>query len=430
MNYEETVDFLYNQLPVFQNIGGSAYKEGLDNSLLLDKHLGHPHRKYRTIHVGGTNGKGSTSHTIAAVLAESGYKVGLYTSPHLFDFRERIRINGAKIPKQYVVDFIVDHQEFFTPIQPSFFELTMSMAFKYFADKEVDVAVIEVGLGGRLDSTNIISPDLSIVTNISLDHVQFLGDSEEKIAEEKAGIIKSATPVVIGEAEGEVRKVFEERAKEQNAPILFANEQSIITSYEKDETGFILNTPQYPRLTFELGGLAQLKNAATILTAIGQLISIGYKIPEVAVYSGFAKVCGLTGLMGRWQIIQKSPKTICDTGHNIGGIGYIAEQLKTEKYEKLHIVLGMVNDKDISSALSLLPKNAVYYFTRAAIARALDENQLKDFGEKYDLTGLAYSSVQKALTAVFEQAGGNDLVFIGGSNFVVGEAIPLLCPEL
>lgn len=430
MNYEETIDFLFNQLPVFQNVGGSAYKEGLGNSLLLDEHLDYPHKKYRTIHVGGTNGKGSTSHTIAAVLAEAGYKVGLYTSPHLVDFRERIRINGTKIPKEYIVDFVANNQQFFAPIHPSFFELTMAMAFKYFADEKVDVAVIEVGLGGRLDSTNIISPDLSIITNISLDHVQFLGNTEEKIATEKAGIIKPNTPVVIGEAEGEVKKVFEEKAKEQNAPILFTEEQTIITSYEKDETGFIINTAQYPNLSFELGGLAQLKNAATIITAIDQLIKIGYKISTNAIYSGFAEVCGLTGLMGRWQIIQESPKIICDTGHNVGGITYIAEQLKSEKYDKLHFVLGMVNDKDISSVLSLLPKDAAYYFTRATVARALDENELKKLGENYGLSGLTYDTVRSAVSSAVEQAGEKDLIFIGGSNFIVGDAIPLLHPNL
>lgn len=430
MNYEETIEFLFNQLPVFQNIGGSAYKEGLGNSLILDEYLDYPHKKYKTIHVGGTNGKGSTSHTLAAVLAEAGYKVGLYTSPHLVDFRERIRINGTKIPKEYVVDFVARHQKFFAPIHPSFFELTMSMAFRYFADEKVDIAVIEVGLGGRLDSTNIISPDLSIITNISLDHIQFLGNSEEKIAAEKAGIIKPNTPVVIGEAEGEVRKVFEEKAKEQSAPIVFAEDQNIITSYERDETGFILNTPNYPQLSFELGGLAQLKNAATILTAINQLIKIGYHIPDNAVYSGFAEVCELTGLMGRWQVIQESPRVICDTGHNVGGISYIAEQLKSEKYDNLHFILGMVNDKDISTVLSLLPKDAVYYFTKASIARALDENELKNLAEKYDLKGLAYSSVEKSITSALGEAKENDLIFIGGSNFTVGEALPHLISEL
>lgn len=430
MNYEETIEYLFSQLPVFQNIGGSAYKEGLGNSLQLDKHFDYPHKKYKTIHVGGTNGKGSTSHTLAAVLAEAGYNVGLYTSPHLVDFRERIRVNGAKIPKQYIVDFVADHQKFFEPIHPSFFELTMAMAFKYFADQKVDVAVIEVGLGGRLDSTNIISPDLSIITNISLDHVQFLGNSEEKIAVEKAGIIKPNTPVVIGEAEGEVRKVFKNKANEQNAPIAFTSELNVITSYENNETGFLLETVKYPQLSFELGGLAQLKNAATILTAIEQLIKVGYNITDTAVYSGFAEVCELTGLMGRWQLIQESPRVICDTGHNAGGIAYIGEQLKNEKYDKLHFILGMVNDKDISTVLSLLPKNANYYFSKASIARALDENELKNLAETYNLSGQAYSTVEKAVEAALTNAHENDLIFIGGSNFTVGEAIPLFESQL
>lgn len=429
MNYEETIEYLFNQLPVYQNVGGSAYKEGLGNSLLLDEYLDYPHKKFRTIHVGGTNGKGSTSHTIAAILSEAGYKVGLYTSPHLVDFRERIRVNGEKISEEYIIKFVADHRRFFEPIHPSFFELTMALAFKYFADQKVDVAVVEVGLGGRLDSTNIISPDLSIITNISLDHVQFLGNTVEKIAVEKAGIIKPNTTVVIGEAEGEIRKVFEEKAKEQNAPIIFADEQNIISSFEKNETGFIINTAKYPELSFELGGLAQLKNAATILVALGELLKLGYKIPDAAVYSGFAEVCELTGLMGRWQVIQESPRVICDTGHNVGGISYIVEQLKNEKYDTLHFVIGMVNDKDISSVLDMLPKDATYYFTRASIARALDEEQLKSLAEQYELKGEVYDSVRKAVPSALERAKENDLVFIGGSNFIVGEAIPLLHPE-
>lgn len=430
MNYEETIEYLFSQLPVFQNVGGSAYKEGLGNSLLLDEYFDHPHTKYKTIHVGGTNGKGSTSHTLAAVLAEAGYKVGLYTSPHLVDFRERIRINGAKIPQKYVVDFVAENRHFFEPIHPSFFELTMTMAFKYFADQKVDIAIIEVGLGGRLDSTNIISPDLSIITNISLDHVQFLGNSEEKIAAEKAGIIKPNTPVVIGEAEGEVKKVFEEKANELKSPIIFASEEGIIKSFEKDETGFILDTQKYTELSFELGGFAQIKNAATILTTINELVKIGYNIPDSSVYSGFAEVCELTGLMGRWQVLQETPRVICDTGHNVGGITYIVEQLKSEKFDTLHFILGMVNDKDISTVLSLLPKDATYYFTRASIARALDENELKSKAEEYSLNGSAYNTVEKAVHAALDQAKENDLIFIGGSNFTVGEAIPVFHLDL
>lgn len=423
MNYQETIEYLFNQLPVYQNIGGTAYKEGLDNSLALDKYFNNPHSKYKTIHVGGTNGKGSTSHTLASILAESGYKVGLYTSPHLVDFRERIRVNGEKITEEYVVEFVANHKAHFEPIHPSFFELTMMMAFQYFADEKVDVAIIEVGLGGRLDSTNIISPDLSIITNISLDHTQFLGDSVEKIAREKAGIIKANTPIVIGEATGIVKGVFEEKAKKENAPITFADSLNLILSYHTEQAKLCVETTEYPNLINDLGGLAQLKNTATILSAIKQLTTIGYIIPTTAVYSGFANVCKLTGLMGRWQIIRNNPRVICDTGHNVGGIQYIAEQLAKETYHRLHFILGMVNDKDISTVLSILPKDATYYFTRATIPRAMDETELKEKANAQNLEGKSYHLISSALEEALKSASSNDLIFIGGSNFVIGEAL-------
>ncbi|WP_165026100.1 bifunctional folylpolyglutamate synthase/dihydrofolate synthase [Dysgonomonas sp. ZJ279] len=427
MTYKETIEYLYNQLPVYQKVGGLAYKEGLDNSLKLDAYFSHPHRKYKTIHVAGTNGKGSTSHLLAAVLQESGYKVGLYTSPHLVDFRERIRVNGEKISEQYIVDFVEEHREAFEPIQPSFFELTMMMSFLYFAEMEVDVAIIEVGLGGRLDSTNIITPDLSVITNISLDHVQFLGDTIEKIATEKAGIMKQNIPVIIGEAKDSVREVFENTAERVGAPIFFAEDEKLILSSLKTASGWLFDTKHYSHLKGELSGYAQLKNAATVLCAIKELQKIGYKIPSKAVYSGFAYVTELTGLMGRWQIIQElHPKIVCDTGHNVAGIKYIVEQLVNEKYSTLHIVLGMVNDKDISSVLSLLPKKAIYYFTKASIPRAINERELETMGRKLGLTGYSYPTVADAIIAAKEWAAPNDFIFIGGSNFIVADALEAL----
>lgn len=426
MSYEETVNYLYNQLPVYQNIGGVAYKEGLDNSLALDAYFEHPHTKYKTIHVGGTNGKGSTSHLLAAILQQSGYRVGLYTSPHLVDFRERIRVNGQKISQQYVIDFVETHRSAFEPIYPSFFELTMMMAFCYFADENVDIAIIEVGLGGRLDSTNIITPTLSIITNISKDHTQYLGDTVEKIAVEKAGIIKHNVPVIIGEAKDKIRQIFEDTAKKVDAPIVFAEDKNLILAADKlDDGRWLLQTEAYPNLTDELGGLPQIKNAATVLCAVDELRKLDFPITAQAVYSGFSMVTELTGLMGRWQIVKKNkPKIICDTGHNVGGFTYIADQLKSEKYKQLHIVIGMVNDKDVSDVLALLPQDAVYYFTKAHIKRALDGNVLREKAQEYGLLGEAYSSVNSAIQSALTNAGLDDLIFIGGSNFIVAEALP------
>ncbi len=423
MTYSETIEYLYQQLPVFQHVGKSAYKEGLDNTLALDEYFHHPHQKFRTIHVGGTNGKGSTSHLLSAVLQSAGYTVGLYTSPHLLDFRERIRVNGAKIEEDYVVDFVEKHRTFYEPIHPSFFELTTLMAFSYFADKEVDFAIVEVGLGGRLDSTNIISPIVSIITNISLDHTQFLGDTPEKIAYEKAGIIKNGTPVVIGEATGEVRKVFEEKAKNEQVPIYFAEDISPVKNYERSFGKYIFQTNEYPNLIGELGGYAQVKNANTVLTAIDILQKLGVTIEKKAVYEGFAQVTKLSGLMGRWQVVAENPIIVCDTGHNVGGIQYVTEQLKNEKYDQLHIVFGMVNDKDISSVLAMLPKSAVYYFTKANIARALGESELRTQAQVFGLEGNSYKSVENALDDAMNKASEKDFIFVGGSNFVVAEAL-------
>lgn len=423
MTYSETINYLYSQLPVFQHVGKSAYKEGLDNTLALDAYFDHPHTKFRSIHVGGTNGKGSTSHLLAAILQSAGYNLGLYTSPHLLDFRERIRVNGEMIDEQFVVDFVANHKENFESIHPSFFELTTLMAFTYFEKKNVDFALIEVGLGGRLDSTNIISPVLSVITNISLDHMQFLGDTPEKIAFEKAGIIKPNTPVVIGEAEGGVKNVFLEKAKKENAPIFFADQISPIDSFEKSDGKYIFQTDTYPDLVGELGGDAQLKNANTVLTAVQKLQEMGVFIDARSVYAGFAAVTKLTGLMGRWQVLGQNPTVVCDTGHNVGGIRYVVEQLQHENYQTLRIVFGMVSDKDITSVLAMLPQKGVYYFSKAHIPRALDEIELKRQAEAFGLKGDAFAGIEDALSAALHDATAEDFVFIGGSNFVVAEAL-------
>ncbi|MDD4246591.1 MAG: bifunctional folylpolyglutamate synthase/dihydrofolate synthase [Dysgonamonadaceae bacterium] len=427
MNYQETVQYLYNQMPAYQRVGSAAYKAGLDNSLALDAYFEHPHRHYRTIHIAGTNGKGSTSHLLAAILHESGYKVGLYTSPHLIDFRERIRVNGEMINKQFVVDFVKNHRHAFEPIMPSFFELTMEMAFLYFQHMEVDVAIVETGLGGRLDSTNIISPNLSIITNIGFDHMQYLGDTLPKIAAEKAGIIKPETPVVIGEVENdEIREVFLEKATRENAPIIFAEDVMDNFSSKIAANGWILNNDSYQNLRSELGGGMQNKNARTVLASIQELLKLGYKIPNHAMYDGFANVVELTGLMGRWQTLQEKPKVVCDTGHNAHAIRYIAKQLSNEKYKTLHIIFGMANDKDSISVLSIMPKNAIYYFTQASIERALNVDILAEKADEYGLHGEKYSTVKLALEAATRNADEFDFIFIGGSSFVVADALALI----
>lgn len=425
MNYDETLNYLYNQMPEFQRIGHLAYKPGLDNSYKLDAIFERPHTRYKTIHVGGTNGKGSTSHLITSILIQSGYKVGLYTSPHLIDFRERIRVNGEVVSKEYVIDFVERYRSQFEPIMPSFFELTMEMAFKFFEDQNVDVAVIEVGLGGRLDSTNIISPDMCVITNVGFDHVQFLGDNLESIAKEKAGIIKPDTPVVIGEASGAVKSVFFNKATIEKAPIIFAEDAIVDFVSKRDSDRFYFSGGGFYDIKSQLNGLAQEKNARTVIATIKELQKIGYKIPDEAVYYGFENVITQTGLMGRWQQISDKPKIICDTGHNSHGIKYIAEQLANEKYDTLHIVFGMVNDKDISSVLELMPKHAKYYFTRASIERALTPEEIAKKALHYGLHGETYENISQAIESANQNADENDLIFIGGSSFIVADALPL-----
>ncbi|MCD7971770.1 MAG: bifunctional folylpolyglutamate synthase/dihydrofolate synthase [Candidatus Azobacteroides sp.] len=425
MNYTETIDFLYSQLPVYQKTGGSAYKEGLDNSLYLDKVLDYPHKKYKTIHVAGTNGKGSVSHLLAAVLQSAGYKTGLYTSPHLLDFRERIRINGKMIDQEYVVSFVERVKPVIPEIHPSFFELTMMMAFSWFADQEVDVAIIEVGLGGRLDSTNIITPDLSVITNISFDHMQFLGNTLPSIATEKAGIIKPQVPVVIGEAGNEeIRKVFEEKASQTKSRIVFAEEEPVIREASIDKDGnWVFQVTGCTDLILELGGWYQKKNANTVLKAIEILQSLAYEISPDAISRGFRHVRELTGLNGRWQVIGHAPEIVCDTAHNEAGISRIVEQLRAEKFRQLRIVFGMVNDKEIDHILSLMPPDAVYYFTKASIMRALDENELKEKASVYGIKGNSYPDVGQAIQKALQESAPADMIYIGGSTFVVADAL-------
>lgn len=433
MTYQETCEYLYSQLPMFERQGAGGYKEGLQNSQALDKHFDHPHHKFKTIHVAGTNGKGSCAHTLSAVLQMCGYRVGLYTSPHLVDFSERIRVNGQPIGEDYVVDFVEKEKAFFEPIQPSFFELTTALAFKYFADMEVDIAVIEVGLGGRLDCTNIITPILSVITNIGMDHTQFLGTSLEQIAMEKAGIIKKDIPVVIGETTPETRAVFEAVAVEHHAPIVFAEDHSEILSASHNAAGFEYRTKSFGVLKGELGGLYQEKNTNTILCAIQQLEALGYMhackseanqpCMNREVSQGFQHVCNLTGLKGRWQKVSEAPLTICDTGHNVPGWQYLSEQLKAVQCHHMHIVFGMVDDKDIQGVLALLPKNATYYFTKANNKRAVSENVLKLYAQGLELQGEAYIDVKTAYEAAKAAADNNDFVFVGGSSYVVADLL-------
>ena len=429
MTYEETLNYLYTSIPVFQHSGGSAYKPGLDTTIALDNYLGNPHKAYRTIHVGGTNGKGSTSHLLAAILRQSGYKVGLYTSPHLVDFRERIRVNGQMIPHDYVIGFVERHRAFFEPLHPSFFELTSAMAFDYFRSQELDYAIIEVGLGGRLDSTNIITPILSVITNISLDHTQFLGDTVEKIAAEKAGIIKKNVPVVIGEAEQEgVAQVFMETAKQVNTSIYFAQDTDVLKETHQTTSGrWVYESTDHGILHGELGGIVQIKNAATVLTALRILQANGVEIPTQAVRYGFEQVVELTGLMGRWQTLQSHPKVVCDTGHNVGGWQYLRSHLEEEskKHRKLFMVVGMVNDKDINSVLALMPKQAYYFFTQAAIQRAMPAEDFASLASQHGLQGEVCSSVPTAIEKALAQAEETDMIFIGGSTFIVADALPI-----
>ena len=422
MTYEETIEYLYNSVPMFQKVGAVAYKEGLYNTIKLDEHFGHPHKKYKTIHIAGTNGKGSCSHTIAAILQAAGYKVGLYTSPHLKDFRERIRVNGECISKEYVVDFVRNERDFFEPLHPSFFELTTALAFKYFAECCIDIAVVEVGLGGRLDCTNIITPILSIITNISLDHTQFLGNTLREIANEKAGIIKNGIPIIIGESVEETRSVFTAKAEKCGSRITFAEECGEMLTVRPAPKGWITYTTEsFGTFRGELGGIYQEKNTPTVLCAVKKLRELGLKISDADVHKGFAGVSESTGLLGRWQKVNDKPTVICDTGHNVGGWIYLSRQLKAQKCRKMHIVFGMVDDKDVQTVMDLLPKDAAYYFTKADNKRAVDEKEIMRLGSMRHLKGCCYPDVKSAYKEAVKSATEDDFIFVGGSSYIVAD---------
>ncbi len=432
MNYKNVIEYLYNSLPMFQRQGKAAYKANLNNSFALDKYFNYSHKKFDTIHIAGTNGKGSVSHMIASVLQASGYKVGLYTSPHLKDFRERIKVNGKMISKNEITDIVNKNINIFTKIKPSFFEITVAMAFHYFEKQNVDIAIIEVGLGGRLDSTNIISPILSIITNIGLDHTEFLGNTLEKIAFEKAGIIKQDRPVIIGEIHKSTKQVFIDIAKQKTAKIYFANDYfnidySMYTIDNKQSMNVYKNgILYYDNMLCGLLGIYQQKNLISALLAFDILNKQKYKISEKNIREGISKVVINTGLYGRWQIVGNNPRVICDTGHNENGILSVLKQIKQTPYKKLHFVLGLVNDKNYNGILSLLPKHATYYFTKASIPRALDENILSKYANNFELKGMAYVNVKSAYNAALQNACNNDLVFIGGSTFIVADLLQIV----
>jgi len=429
MTYSQTLDFLFSQLPAYHRIGKAAYRSDLENTILLDNYFKNPHFKYPTIHIAGTNGKGSVAHMIASVLQEAGYKTGLYTSPHLKDFRERIRVNGEMISENDVVTFVTRHKNIIESLKPSFFEMTVAMAFNYFAECNVDVAVIEVGLGGRLDSTNIIKPVLSVITNIGHDHLDLLGDTLEKIAIEKSGIIKKNIPVIISETQSEINNVFIKKAEENDSEVLFADEVFSCSLEQNDNSGSgrgylvteLSTNHQLEGKTF-LEGDYQSKNLQAVFAAFKLLKNI-FTVSEENISEGISNVIINTGLQGRWQIIGVSPLTICDTGHNREGLEYVMNQIKMVPRSVLHIVIGFVNDKDLGSVLPLFPTDAIYYFTKASVPRALNEIKLKTEAEKYGLAGESYPDVRTALYWARKQANESDLIFIGGSIFVVAEVL-------
>ncbi|GAA0547497.1 bifunctional folylpolyglutamate synthase/dihydrofolate synthase [Chitinophaga japonensis] len=432
MNYQQTVDYLYQHLPMFTRVGAAALKHDLHNTLELCKLLDDPQHKFKSVHVAGTNGKGSVSHMLAAVLQQAGYKTGLYTSPHLKDFRERIKVNGQLVPESFVVEFVEQMQGAITTLAPSFFELTVAMAFHYFALEQVDIAIIETGLGGRLDSTNVIAPEVSVITNISYDHMHILGDTLPVIAAEKAGIIKQGVPVVIGETQPEVRHVFLEKARAMEAPIHFADQEWLLQESSRSPTqpgaglqlGLVYHgQDELKHIHLDLGGQYQEKNAMTVLSTIKALQQLRWNIPEPAVREGLSHVKKLTGLRGRWEVIDTHPLTVLDVGHNEAGITEIIQQLRHTVYQQLHIVTGFVKDKAVEAVLALLPVTATYYFCRAQIPRALDEHTLAALAARYGLQGHAYPSVQEALHAARQHAHKDDLILVCGSFFVVGEVI-------
>lgn len=430
--YQQTLDYIFARLPMFSRIGAAAYRADLVNTIALCNALDNPQNKFKSIHIAGTNGKGSTSHMLASILQSAGYATGLYTSPHLKDFRERIRLNGEEIPEQFIIDFMTRIRPLVETLDPSFFEITVAMAFDYFNCEQVDIAVIEVGLGGRLDSTNIIHPELSVITNIGLDHMNMLGDTLDKIAFEKAGIIKPGIPVVVGETLPRTRPVFEQRSAEAQAPLSIASEHYFVTDWHIQAHQLVIQvadkkTDSRTVYHLDLQGIYQLKNLLTVLESVRQLNLKGWNISEAAVQKGLSQVKKQTGLHGRWDIIHQHPTVVLDVAHNEDGIRQLVEQIEITDHTRLHIIIGMVKDKEIDNALSLLPKQAAYYFTKARIPRALPEEQLAAKGEALGLQGHHYPDVNTALKAALEHAGREDLVLVCGSVFVVGEVtIPVL----
>ncbi len=429
MTYEQTIAYLYEHLPMFTRIGAAAYKKDLHNTIALCNALDNPQQKFISVHIAGTNGKGSTSHMLAAILAEAGYKTGLYTSPHIKDFKERIRINGAPIKEQFVIDFTERTKELCLAIQPSFFELTVAMAFDYFVQEEIDIAVIETGLGGLLDSTNVIKPILSVITNIGYDHQNILGNTLEEIALQKAGIIKQNTPVVIGETLPQTKPIFLQEAKDKAAPVFFAEELFHVNKLRQEEIFMVCevtdkeeNTAQ--KLQLGLTGLYQAKNICTVLAAVKQLKTAGYIISNPALQKGLAQVKQLTGISGRWDVLQKTPAIITDVAHNAAGIKNIIEQLNKEySNAKKHFILGFVQDKDVAAVLTLFPENALYYFTNAHIPRAMPHSELAQKAAGAGLTGVGYDDVNMALTAAKTAAAAGDVIMICGSFFIIGELL-------
>ncbi len=426
MTYQQTLNYLYAKLPMFTRVGAVAYKEDLGNTIKFCKHLNNPEKDFKTIHVAGTNGKGSTSHMLAAVLQKAGYKTGLYTSPHLKDFRERIKINGEMISEDEVISFVESSQDFIEEIQPSFFEATVAMAFQYFAKEKVDIAIIEVGLGGRLDSTNVISPELSVITNIGYDHMNLLGNTLAEIAGEKAGIIKAKTPVIIGEYQEEIASIFTNKASQNNAELTFASNEwcydnSQVVDGKREIT--IHGKEKSFHLKLDLTGTYQVKNVKTALSAVQQLNKTEFVISDEQIIAALSEVKDLTGLMGRWQTLQEKPLVICDTGHNEDGINEVLYNISLTPHQQLRMVIGMVKDKEISKILKLLPKNAIYYFCAPNIERAKPADELKDEAVQFGLTGEVFPNIISALNKAKNDAEDDDLIFVGGSTFVVAEVV-------
>jgi len=422
--WTRTTEYLFNQRPAFERDGGKGYKPGLDTAIALDKLYNEPHRRYRIIHIAGTNGKGSTAHMLASCLQSCGYRVGLFTSPHLIDFRERIRVNGKKISRNFVMQWVADFQKKDTSgLQPSFFEITSAMAFDYFAWRNVNIAVIETGLGGRLDSTNIITPDLSIITNIGLEHQQFLGNTLEEITLEKAGIIKHGKPVIVGRAEGVVRDVLEREAKRMYAEIKFAQDKPQVIKAQHVDGMLQLTTKDYGIINCDLTGDYQAENVGTVLTAMNLLKRLKYRIKEKSIHDGFAHVMENTGLMGRWMTIGENPHTICDSAHNPPAMERAMRQLRNERYKQLHMIIGFMGDKDVSAMLNMMPANAKYYLTQAQTQRALPVDKLVQLASIAHIDGAPYENVSLALAAARENAGPDDLIYVGGSMYVLAELL-------